>query len=262
MNSQNEGSSEIKDAAKDSSTQSKEKRDRQRRMWIAALAIVVLAFIHITVVCSVTSNFAAAHFWLLAGVYVIVLAAGIYTDKLTRLRLVFRIAWVTVAFGLFYACTAPPTGIRDKAEEVEIKQNLHAIQLAIEKYGAAHDGAFPASIIELLAGQDWMHSLPNNPFTKPIREMQPISFGSAEPWGDFTYLPLEEDGAVVGYYLLAYGSERTWGQDVNGDGAPDYVIIVLSSESEGAHYDNEYGQTRGDLPPLASLLAEQSGVSP
>jgi hypothetical protein len=91
--------------------------------------------------------------------------------------------------------------------------------------------------------------------------MQHVPFGTNDPYGDFTCIPIEEEGEVIGYYLLAYGSERTRGLDVDGDGEGDHVIMVLSSE------DSEFdplpldGEYLGALPPLTGLLRQQSPES-
>lgn len=131
---------------------------------------------------------------------------------------------------LLYMVGQPVEGSRDRAREAEVKRNLVAIQLGLERYAENHGGRYPVrAVIEELSFPGEYY-LPENPFTEDRRLMQPVPFGANAPFGDFTYIPIEEEGEVVGYCLLAYGSERTRGRDVDGDGEGDHVIMVLSSE--------------------------------
>ena len=61
-----------------------------------------------------------------------------------------------------------------------------------------------------------------------------------------TYVKNEEGGEVTGYYLLIYGKEVE-GDDVDGDGEGDHVVLILDSG-------------RG-LPDIEDLLTGSSGSS-
>jgi hypothetical protein len=146
--------------------------------------------------------------------------------------------------------------IRLKSHEAETKQNLHAVWMALEQYGIEHEGVFPP---EMKSPDEMtyfrMRSFRcHNPMTG--KEMQPVSFGTQPCAGEFTYIPVEVDGQVKGYYLLAYGYESTPGEDVNGDGEPDHVILVLCSGTSGDNPEDWVDSTSDGkpLPPLEELL--------
>jgi hypothetical protein len=115
-----------------------------------------------------------------------------------------------------------------KAPEAEVKSNLHSIQIALERYASDHSGYYPQNTGELISG-NYLPQYPNNPFTnQPMRE---IEFGAAPSDGEFTYLPLSTDGIVDAYYLIAYGYKKSAGEDIDRDGTPDHVILVLDDAS-------------------------------
>ena len=150
--------------------------------------------------------------------------------------------------------------VRSKAHEAETKINLHAVQMAIEYYGIEHDGVYPVrldSIEELhfLPERDPRIEIPpRNPVTGEL--MHAVAFGTRPCAGEFTYIPVEADGQVKGYYLFAYGYESTPGEDVDGDGEPDHVIIVLYSAGLDSTADDNLPVTSdgSPLPPLEELL--------
>lgn len=55
---------------------------------------------------------------------------------------------------LFLLTSNPGLRIKGKAKEAEVKQNLHAIQLALERYAVDHDGNYPM----FMMGGDWTDS--------------------------------------------------------------------------------------------------------
>lgn len=176
-------------------------------------------------------------------------------------------------FALMFLIAAPSfVKIRMKTHEAEVKMNLNAIQNALTRYARDNDGIYPDQIegmedpkvyLPVEFETDVPNELqyvfrssyhPKNPVTG--KDTRDITFGAKPFAGECTYIPVEIDGEVKGYYLLAYGYESTPGMDVDGDGEPDHVIQVLCS---GA-----YGETREDwvactsdgqpLPPLEELL--------
>ncbi len=126
-----------------------------------------------------------------------------------------------------------------KFPEAEAKANAYTIQIALHRYYDDRS-EYPTDLRQLIH-MGYLFRLPPNPFTTELTTS--VEFGSSDCAGNVTYLPLTKEGKVYGYYLLAYGSERTEGEDVNGDGVGDRVIAVLSSVS-----------SEGPLPPLADLL--------
>lgn len=113
--------------------------------------------------------------------------------------------------------------IKEKSKEAEVKQNLHSIQLAVERFAVDHDGAYPTTIDELQA-QSYLPQLPQNPFTnQPMRNISP---GEQPFQGEFTYKPAVKDGGVVGYELYGYGSAQSKGAESAVPGM-EHVIIVL-----------------------------------
>ena len=89
--------------------------------------------------------------------------------------------------------------------------------------------------------------------------MHAVAFGTRPCAGEFTYIPVVVDGQVKGYYLFAYGYESTPGEDVDGDGEPDHVILVLCSGTSGDSLDDWVNSTTDGqpLPPLEELLKGQ-----
>jgi hypothetical protein len=159
----------------------------------------------------------------------------------------------------FFALTSRPAPMKNKAREAGTKQNLHAIQLALERYGVDHNGTYPIDLAALIV-KNYMPELPGNAFFNgrnpgtgkklPVdeepffRDMRHVRFGDPLYEGNFTYLPwnITVNGKAAGYYLVAYGSHNTKGQDVDGDGMPDHVILVLNSSPQ------EYAAQRSASP--------------
>ncbi len=104
---------------------------------------------------------------------------------------------------------------QDRAHERITKQNLHAIQLALERYereDLARD--YPVGL-EALRTKALLTTFPRNPYSKqPMRQLQPADPPSA---GDFCYLTLRPSEpnttsttrhGVDGFLLVAYGAHR------------------------------------------------------
>jgi hypothetical protein len=133
----------------------------------------------------------------------------------------FLVAFVLVGESAPSMIKGPPV----KRVEAEVKMDLHAIQIAVERYGTDHEGQYPWEINDLIA-ENYLTSFPQNPFS--AEPMKPIEFGASDFEGNFTYVPVIQSGEVTGFYLLAYGAESNPGQDVNSDGKLDHVIIIIS----------------------------------
>lgn len=156
----------------------------------------------------------------------------------SRINLLILPALLLILSVFNLAC---PTGHPEHYLQLEIKNNLHSIQIAVERYAADNEGVYPSSIDDLGQGE-YMPEFPNNPVTE--EPMNEIGFGTEPFSGGYTYIPYTEDEKVIGYYLICYGLEDTEGADLDGDGTPDHVILVL----EG------YNEALGELPPIEELL--------
>ncbi|OGK08168.1 MAG: hypothetical protein A2Y63_01980 [Candidatus Riflebacteria bacterium RBG_13_59_9] len=95
-----------------------------------------------------------------------------------------------------------------------------------------------------------------NPMTG--EDMRHVNFGTESYAGEYTYIPVEVDGKVKGYHLIAYGYESTPGMDVDGDGEPDHVILWLCSANLDYTIDDGFPATSDGkpLPPLEELLGD------
>jgi hypothetical protein len=97
----------------------------------------------------------------------------------------------------------------------EAKQNLHVIQLALERFAVDYDGVYPADF-GLLASESYMPKNPDNPYAPKQggdeNRMQPIPLGQPGQPGDFAYVTKVQNVGgqpkVVGYELYLYGLKR------------------------------------------------------
>jgi hypothetical protein len=154
--------------------------------------------------------------------------------------------------------------------ESTTKVNLHTIQLAIESFSNRYD-SFPSSLdTQLLTTTLGEHRgyefPPRNAFTnKPMRN---IDFSSTRTAGDFTYIlmpPGNYNGKHVGYdsyYLIAYCSPSNPGLDIDEDGVPDHVCIILKSEREVMWDWNYIRAHGGKLDPVEADKAYRSPPVP
>jgi hypothetical protein len=115
------------------------------------------------------------------------------------------------------------------AVEAEVKSDVHAIQIAVERYAVDHQGHYPSEIQQLNA-DGYLLSFPENPFSR--EPMRPIQVGDPDFEGNFTYEPVIVSNEVTGYRLFAYGSRENAGQDIDLDGTPDHVILVLQNPAD------------------------------
>jgi hypothetical protein len=124
----------------------------------------------------------------------------------------------TLALGLIVSNVAQDLCYASKCAQV--KQNLHAIQLALERYSVDNNGDYPSNIAQLKSG-GYLPVLPKNPFTgKPMRCVREAPHGEADGFvkapagsqrGDFIYhkeyfdrAPTADNAEPIGYQLVAY----------------------------------------------------------
>ena len=137
------------------------------------------------------------------------------------------VSFVCLGLGLILAMILPgPIGAYRVAKDSQTKSNVHTIQIHLEQWASDHGGLYPSSIRALI--QDGYLTEPLvNPFTQaPMKE---IAFGSSPFEGEFTYVPVFDDGHVRSFYLLGYGDRDKWGYDVDGDAVDDHVLIIVTS---------------------------------
>lgn len=153
----------------------------------------------------------------------------------------FRSSFLSAAFLLLLsACDARADNIETSGRA---KQNLHTIQLALERAGADGGGGYPADF-SYVQTEGYLPKLPANPYAKSGVPMAAIPLGQHSP-GDFNYIA---DTSAGGRGLGSAGSYALvlFGKAKNPDGpalrtalpggaeaqAPwDYVILVLQSGS-------------------------------
>ena len=136
----------------------------------------------------------------------------------------FMLGVVIGAVGLLLCIKYYPEEQNNRHPHVEIKSGIHAIQVALERYAADHDGVYPSNTDELLFN-GYMGMYPPNVVGFPT--MTNVPLGSHNYPGNFTYIPDTEDGIVSSYVLLGYGMRDDEGWDYDQDGAPDHVIIEV-----------------------------------
>lgn len=186
-----------------------------------------------------------------AGIILIVAAWCMLIRPQKRLTLVI----VLFIIAILIAVALPNTiRITEKAQNAELKQNLHAIQLGLERYAADYDGRYPLVIGQLR--HDYMTEMPRSPFTyrrfgypetdkyPELRQMQPLGEDfypekyktALNPVGNFCYVPrlaVGPDGELTatGYLLLAFGQKR-WHPDWTTPPRDIPLVLIQLTESD------------------------------
>jgi hypothetical protein len=126
------------------------------------------------------------------------------------------------------------------------RQNLHAISHQLEKWSVSHNGLYPDDINVLIEDGN-MVSFPVN--AGSLSSMREVKFTDLDRKGNFSYLPVYGKDAVHAYYLIGYGFENAPGEDVDGDGKGDDVLLVLKSSTQ-------------EPPPLPEVLSGKYSTPP
>ena len=58
-----------------------------------------------------------------------------------------------------------------------------------------------------------------------------IEFGDEAYTGEITYIPVVVEDEITDYFLIAYGSEESNTDDLDGDGVEDHAVLVLGGPS-------------------------------
>jgi len=102
-----------------------------------------------------------------------------------------------MAWGIFFV--AIPRAEHSRNAEI-CKRNLHAIQLAVERYAVDSPHAdYPYDVCDVIRA-GYIDAFPINPFSG--EPMQPYPPGSEPPLGDFIYEPKGIAGRYIDNYKL------------------------------------------------------------
>lgn len=131
------------------------------------------------------------------------MSAAALFGRTDKRQLWFWLIYLSIALVLWLIIGVWLPHQRHVRQVVQTRQNLHAIQLGLERYAVDNEaGNYPGTIDELIVC-GYFSKLPENPFTRePMRALPPDAPDSP---GDFRYIPLGDDGSsrapVVRYEL-------------------------------------------------------------
>jgi hypothetical protein len=102
-----------------------------------------------------------------------------------------------------FLTAAPQLAALDSQGE-DLQAIVHAVDVALTRYGEEHDGTFPSSLAELVEAG----------YLDAVPDLTPTPLGQYVDRG-YTYLPLQDEtGSVVGHYFFVYGVDESAGHDV------------------------------------------------
>lgn len=106
-------------------------------------------------------------------------------------------------------------------------QNLHAIQLAVERYQLDH-GEFPKDM-EPVQSEGYLPKYPSNAYRQAdlARSMREVDLEAYDFLGDFSYVPRIRNGKAVAYELIAYGLREDEQFPLQTDTAQNHIILKL-----------------------------------
>ncbi len=168
------------------------------------------------------------------------------------------VAVVIPVFAIYVAMLI--VGQRGLPTSEKFRQSVHGlvtVQYQIERWTADTE-QFPLRIEPLMASVE-PSGVPVNWYRRGRRATQPmrlVELGSRDFIGNYSYIPVLNDGTVVGYYLLVYGNRLTPGRDVDSDGRPDHVVHVISSNSVHGNLMGCWQGRESELPPLQEAIAQ------
>jgi hypothetical protein len=139
---------------------------------------------------------------------------------------------------------------------MDVENRLFSIKNALEDAAIRGDMTFPEKVDapEKLSKIVQDHDDLTNPVTG--KTMRQVPFGAEPCLGEFTYVPYKVNGLVKGFFLIGYVIDDSPGADVNGDGNPDHVSVVLFTGTWDEKTDKDIPRTIDDksMPPLKDLL--------
>ena len=143
---------------------------------------------------------------------------------------------------------------RDEQAQAQLKAELHSVQLWLERWAVDHEVAdgddgrhwgnnYPAALSQLMQqpccsehpgyggyGAPGFYPNPFGDGDGSSNDARCVPFGwTAEAVGNFSYITqYNELGNVCAYVLIGYASSADTGHDIDGDGSPDGVVIMLA----------------------------------
>lgn len=205
-----------------------------RYFWLALALAALLTF-----VISLISAGLGVFCGFLVGFLLILLAL-----PKRELKQALIVVLILLPFALIALPNFVPRGC--KPPSAETKQNLHAIQLAVERYAVDHDCYYPVSMEQVRAA-GYMDSFPGNPYLMEPAwrnryeddQRQMVNLGEmAAPWqqyplfasGNFVYAPklavIDGELRATGYALYGIGGVSR-SLHITDQEDPAFVIIEL-----------------------------------
>jgi hypothetical protein len=110
--------------------------------------------------------------------------------RIERRAVVFWLIYGAAGFVLWLVFGVWVPGCQSARKMATCKQNLHAIQLGLERYAVDdRDECYPPTI-QVLVDEGYLDGLPLNAFTgQPMRAIKP---GERRTRGDFSYQPMDD----------------------------------------------------------------------
>ena len=110
-------------------------------------------------------------------------------------------------------------------EDAAVAGNVRLVFYNLTEWAKQNGGLYPEQLnADML--KDAQNETIKNPYTKS--DVFPVAFGSAEAgFGNLCYVPIHDGIDVTGYILLGFGNDLQGGEDVDGDGAADNVVIHI-----------------------------------
>ncbi len=100
--------------------------------------------------------------------------------------------------------------VKKTASLEDNQENLTLLDNALTKYGEDFNGVFPENL-EGLVQEGYIDKIPANPYTQ--EKMKEVPLGEYSE-GNYTYMPLQGNDKIAGYYLFIYGGGEGTGYDV------------------------------------------------
>ena len=146
----------------------------------------------------------------------------------------------------------------------ELKSNTHAIQIVMERYWA--DNCVYPEDPHLIESTGYLISSQlTNPFTDNPMEL--TTYDPDNYYSSIGYIPLVLEGHAFAYFIVTFGPQETPGKDINADGLPDHVIMVLQSGCDCRNIDCEpfYSEHSEiyetfEIPPIKDAIKDLKWV--
>jgi hypothetical protein len=146
--------------------------------------------------------------------------------RLDRRGVIFWLGVVAIGFGAYFIFGQLMPRMRYQALGAEAKQNMHAVQLGLERMAVDNpDSNYPYDINEVIR-RGYLAQFPENPFAH--RPMQGVSIDEPPRGGgellDSPELPRLQPGDFV--YVRRYGEGYIPGQPPGGRPVTGYTLVL------------------------------------